>query len=696
MSNFKLLDSYEHQFEHARENASRRKPRKRPIIPKPSLSELDGEERLIRTPNELAALKEDLLAQPVHMTSFDFEYTHRNTHPLKKNRVWNDITSVKLLVLAMSFLMESLDGKAALLSVAIDLTSDISPEQLQWLFQFNCPSVGHYVKVDLFCLWALGLREPANVKDTWVVKRLQTLGFKVRKYKGDSAPLDLEDEEAEQEIEDEDSELNLSASLIDLAREYDIKHAYASSKARIQSEFLGLEGSPTDEQMRYAAADASVTLQLFLAQRQDPASARLTTYLETVEFPFIVVLARIAWNGVKLDQDRLEIVREHALKKMENLSDECLAHGVDPAHPETIRDLVRREGWTAYFKSTKPDTQTDVSLTQENLKKANHLHPVFALVMRYNDSKKIAHSEWVRGKLVSADGRHRADFNQLGTVTGRIQARDMNILGLPGAYRGIVIPDDEYRILSFDYSQIEVGIAAAEAGDTALIRAFNESDVYVMMARVVFQDLLTEEQQALSDADFKVDAETKQYRARIKILVLALLYGMGDETLARELTMGLREAAAMRARFEASFPQVVDHLIYQAELSVVRCFASMPLGVWRHAPRNKNAAAARRSLRNTPIQGGGSVLFKTMLIRLDRWARALDVRLIIPVHDAITLEVPVGSEERAKQEVREIMYHSLREHYPELQPRIDVDDADTSCWNKDGDTEVFQTFAQTD
>jgi DNA polymerase-1 len=263
--------------------------------------------------------------------------------------------------------------------------------------------------------------------------------------------------------------------------------------------------------------------------------------------------------------------------------------------------------------------------------------------------------------------------------------RDPNVGGVGRALRPLVVPGDPaaWGIGEVDLSQIEVMIAAAYTGDDVLLGMVNGRDVYSAMVRAYYAGDLTHEQVALPDAEFK--ARFRPLRDRMKVYTLAIIYGITDIGLARQLGIPEWRAADERARFLAMFPTLARVLREASEYGAIRGYAELCTGLRRHRARAGRPTAWERNwLVNTPIQGSACVAFKLAGNRLRRRYRPYGARLILPLHDAYVFECPLVHLAAVAALTAEVMRGAVQELFPALDPRVDVNVDHPHCWNKDG------------
>ena len=246
-------------------------------------------------------------------------------------------------------------------------------------------------------------------------------------------------------------------------------------------------------------------------------------------------------------------------------------------------------------------------------------------------------------------------------------------------------------MVELDYGQIEVGVAAAESGDRDLAAAYNSGDVYAAMAQRFYSQQLTVEERALDPEDFKRRCPGR--RDAMKTFVLAVIYNIQARALATRFGISVEEAERERERFLDLFPVLKRRVEEASTCGYARGYASMISGLRRRVEHGGRADSwTRNFLRNTPIQGSATVVFKKAVVSLDRAFRSTNTWMVLPVHDAILIECDRDQVEFIVARATQIMRDALCAYYPCLSPKVQVNCSDTTCWNKDGRGDSLERF----
>jgi DNA polymerase-1 len=379
---------------------------------------------------------------------------------------------------------------------------------------------------------------------------------------------------------------------------------------------------------------------------------------ESMEMPLVEVLADMERAGVKVDVGLLAEMSRDMEKQLQALTKEIhvLAKGeFNINSPPQLREvLFDRLG----MKSGKKTAKTRAASTAEDvLEELALVHELPRKILEYRSIQKLksTYVDALPDLVLPETGRIHATFNQTIAATGRLSSMDPNLQNIPirtaegRRIRQAFVAERGHRLLSADYSQIELRVLAHLSGDETLIDTFRRGeDVHDRTSREIFGALSAvppEEQRRIS-----------------KMVNYALLYGKTAFTLARDIGVSRGEAEAFIAAYFARYPKVkvfIDATIAKArETGHVRTL----LGRLRRLPdlRSRNFPVrmeAERQAMNTPVQGSAADLIKRAMIDLHRELaeRKLRSRLILQIHDELLLEVPDEEAEKARALVQEVM-----------------------------------------
>jgi DNA polymerase-1 len=397
----------------------------------------------------------------------------------------------------------------------------------------------------------------------------------------------------------------------------------------------------------YAAADAVITYRLVEFERPELAKAELVSLFEDLEMPLVPVISSMERAGVVLDTHYLSQLGERMGETLAGLEARIYeAGGSGPFNinsPKQLNDVLFEklklpvEG----LRKTTHGYSTDAAVL-ESLRDA---HPIVPLLIEYREISKLK-STYVDALPLLINphtGRVHTSYNQTGAATGRISSSNPNLQNIPirtelgrEVRRAFVAPKGA-KLLSVDYSQIELRILAHVSGDQTLLDAFAQGqDIHAATAAAVFS--------------IPLDQVTKEQRSFAKRVNFGIIYGMGAFRLARDSELTLAQAREFIETYFARLPQVEAYLEgtkQQARKGPIQTL----FGRKRIFPTLLNAGgrgnaqavnAEERVAINMPIQGTAADIMKRAMTNLyhELNRSGLKGRMILQVHDELVLEVP--------------------------------------------------------
>jgi DNA polymerase-1 len=631
--------------------------------------------------------------RPVAWIGLDFEFRHGRPGVFMKrfkgkDLLWHDPHSCVPLLLSVALVESGRERDPLLYRFVVDCRDAATVAPLADLLRLPVPFAGHSLKAELHCLWRLNLPAPHRVWDTWVAEKALLLGLFHARYKkerpADESEAAALKEEAEEEVE-------FKCDLATTCERRGVLHAFAADKERLQQSFLShADGAPfTPEQLDYCAADAEAAAQLYPAQLQAAADRGCLQHLMEVEMPWTVTNARLMYDGARVDpvkcRDLLAACSEHRERVASLLREQGLANV--NSHPQ-VKEFFRRLGLLDAFH-----VGGDYSFDDDHLEAAEGRHPAIAQVRLLRKLHRLLADRGLRGDLVGADGRLHPDHRQLGTDSGRNSMRWPNIGGIGRALRPVVVPEEGYGIGEVDLSQIEVGIAAACYDDPRLVEMFNAGDVYSRMAKSFFAAELPPGSLELPDRVFK--KQFPRLRDRMKVFTLAIIYNITPHGLARREGITVEAAAGEQKKFLGMFPRLARALQEASACGAIRGFAYTCSGLRRWRARQGAPTPWEVNwMRNTPVQGSASIVFKVAGNRLYRRFQHYQARMILPMHDAYVFEARLSHLQAVAAITEQVFKSSVQEYFPMLDPQVEVNIDHPECWNKDGHADSLRRWIE--
>jgi DNA polymerase-1 len=450
---------------------------------------------------------------------------------------------------------------------------------------------------------------------------------------------------------------------------------------------LRMDEVPTPKVAEYSGEDADVALRLTGMLERDLAACGLARLYRDVEVPLIEVLAELEYNGIRLDIPMLQRVGEDMARQLADIEKEIYAaagHEFNIASPKQLRQVLFDEQKLPIKRKTgvKGEPSTDQETLEELA--AERKSPIPDLILQHRQIAKL------KGTYVDAlpevvnprTGRIHASFNQTVAATGRLSSSDPNLQNIPirrelgRQIRAAFLPEEGWRLLTADYSQIELRLLAHFCGDAELRRAFAEDhDVHASVASQIF---------GVAEKDV-----TAEMRRMAKTVNFGVIYGISAHGLAQRLGIKREEAEKFIDAYFERYPAVKD---YQARL-LEECrstgYVSTILGRRREFDRNnirrdstyRQRNQTEREAINMEIQGSAADLVKLAMLHVYRRLKGegRQARMLLQIHDELVFEVPPDEFAPVAALVREEMT-TPRERELNLQVPLKVDLAAGPNW----------------
>jgi DNA polymerase-1 len=434
-----------------------------------------------------------------------------------------------------------------------------------------------------------------------------------------------------------------------------VKYEDVAGKGKGQLNFSEV---PVEQATTYAAEDADITLRLHqhLWPRLQE-TLKLRTLFSDIEMPLLKVLARMQRTGVKIDAGMLHAQSDELAKHMFDLEREAHVLGGQPFNlesPKQIQEVLYDKLGLPVLKKTpkgQPSTAEDV------LQELALDYPLPRVILDYRGLSKLksTYTDKLPEMINPETGRVHTSYHQAVAATGRLSSSDPNLQNIPvrtpegRRIRQAFIAEPGYKLLSADYSQIELRIMAHMSGDAGLQRAFAQGeDVHRATAAEVF--------------GVSSDAVTDDMRRSAKAINFGLIYGMSAFGLARQLRTDRSTAQQYVDLYFARYPgvkQFMDRTRAQArEQGFVETISGRRLYAQDiNATNQARRQYAERAAINAPMQGSAADLIKLAMLAVDRWIAdaAADVRMIMQVHDELVFEVAEADLQAARDAIRHCM-----------------------------------------
>ncbi|AWK84872.1 DNA polymerase I [Azospirillum thermophilum] len=415
---------------------------------------------------------------------------------------------------------------------------------------------------------------------------------------------------------------------------------------------------PLDKALAYAAEDADITLRLWTLLKPRLVDERMVTIYETLDRPLVPVVADMERCGVRVDQAALARLSQDLSVRLAEIEKDVHAlagQSFNIGSPKQLGEVLFDVLKLGAGKKSKTGAYSTDSSVLEELAEQGHTIAQRVLDWRQLAKLKSTYTDALQEKIDPATGRVHTAFALAATNTGRLSSTDPNLQNIPvrteegRKIRRAFVAAPGHKLLSVDYSQIELRLVAEMANIAALKQAFHEGlDIHAATASQVF--------------GIPLDKMTSDIRRKAKAINFGIIYGISGFGLGRQLGIPPGEANAfikaylerfheLKAWMEATKAFARQHG-YVTTLFGRRCY--MP-GIQDKNPARRGFA--ERQAINAPIQGTAADIMKRAMARVPKALEEAGsgARMLLQVHDELLFEVPEGQAEEAAALVRRVM-----------------------------------------
>jgi DNA polymerase-1 len=386
----------------------------------------------------------------------------------------------------------------------------------------------------------------------------------------------------------------------------------------------------------------------------------LQALYDEIERPLVPVLAHMERHGIRVDPSRLEVFAKELERQLDALTREIHALAGEEftiASPKQLARILFEKLKLPVARRTKTGYSTDADvLTELSLG-----HPLPAKVLEHRILSKLkgTYADALPALVNPATARIHTTFNQLVAATGRLSSQDPNLMNIPirselgRRIRAAFIPEEGWRFVAADYSQVELRILAHLSEDPSIIEAFQRGeDIHTRTASEVFR--------------VRPEEVTSLQRTIAKSANFAILYGVSAFGLSQATRIDQKEAQRYIDAYFASHPRVrafIDRTLAEGR---ERGYVATLLGRRRWLPDLKSQnpvarSAAERMAMNAPVQGTASDMIKIAMVRMQAalGERGLRTRMLLQVHDELLFEAPPDEVAAVEALARAIMGAAL-------------------------------------
>lgn len=397
----------------------------------------------------------------------------------------------------------------------------------------------------------------------------------------------------------------------------------------------------------------------------------LSYMYEEIELPIVPIIEEMEQYGITLDVKYMEKLATEGHKELSAIEKTIWKHAgreFNINSPKQLGEILFDElkvgeGSGKKLKKTEGGAR---STRESELMKLQGEHPIIDEILKYRELSKLL-STYIDTlpALVGKDGRIHATFNQAGTTTGRFNSNNPNLQNIPAGdglgkkIREAFIAPKGKTFVAFDYSQIELRVAALMSGDEFLIKTFEEGkDIHSAVASRVFK--VTE------------DKVTHEMRRVAKVINFGILYGMGVTALQQNLGTGRKEAQEFHDAYFAGFPKIGQYTDDTVAFAKKNGYTETLFGRRRYFPLLKSPlpfmrAGAERQAGNAPLQGTAADLIKIAIKEADKALEKNNLKdkahLVLQVHDELVYEVDDSAVPEVAKVIEEVMKNVLPKEF---------------------------------
>ncbi|MTJ01772.1 DNA polymerase I [Idiomarina piscisalsi] len=420
----------------------------------------------------------------------------------------------------------------------------------------------------------------------------------------------------------------------------------------------------------YAAEDADITLRLHevLWKKVEETGSELQSVLTDIEVPLISVLCDMEQYGVRIDANLLGKQSQEITEKLAELEKKAFDIAGEEFNLGSTKQLQRIFFEKLELPVIKKTPKGAPSTAEEVLHELAHDYPLPDVILQHRSLSKLksTYTDKLPKMINPETGRVHTSYQQAVAATGRLSSTDPNLQNIPirtaegRRVRQAFVPEDGYKIVAIDYSQIELRIMAHLSQDKSLLNAFAEGlDIHRATAAEVF--------------GCKTEEVTDEQRRQAKAVNFGLIYGMSAFGLARQLGIARNDAQHYMDKYFERFPGVLRYMEDTRKQAKDQGYVKTLFGRRLPLPDIKASNGARRkgaerAAINAPMQGTAADIIKKAMLQVADWIKKNncqdDVRMLMQVHDELVFEIKEAKLDDYIKELTAVMENAARLDVP--------------------------------
>ena len=422
---------------------------------------------------------------------------------------------------------------------------------------------------------------------------------------------------------------------------------------------LSMRRVPPQEQKEYAVEDTDVTLQLKNIFEQQLQKYNAEKLFSQIESPLVQVLADMELEGIRIDVPFLKSLSDDIEKDIFSLQQavyEQAGEIFNLSSPKQLGDILFEK--LKLISKPKKTKTGQYATSEEILSELAPKHKIVANVLEYRQLQKLqsTYIDALPKEVNSTTGRVHTTYMQAVTATGRLSSNNPNLQNIPirtergQQIRKAFVPrNEDYTLLSADYSQIELRVIAALSGEKNMIEAFLQNqDIHRSTAAKVF--------------NVDIQSVTREQRSHAKTVNFGIIYGVSAFGLSNQTELSRSESKELIDTYYQTYPQLKIFIDKQIHFARENGYVETILGRRRYLPdinsRNQVVrGAAERNAVNAPIQGSAADIIKIAMINIYNLLKdnKLKTKILLQVHDELIFDVPKNELDFVKPLIKKTM-----------------------------------------
>jgi DNA polymerase-1 len=452
-----------------------------------------------------------------------------------------------------------------------------------------------------------------------------------------------------------------------------LSETYLKYSPKSITELIGKKGKnqgnmrdiPLDDIKEYAVEDADVTIQLknhFLPILEKVGTKKL---YDEIEIPLVPVLADMEKEGINLDVDflkKMSVEMTAESKALEQNIYETAGETFNLASPKQLGDVLFDKMKIGGAKQKKTKTG-QYATGEEILSYLANDNPIVKDILEWRQMVKLqsTYIDALPNQVDPKTGRVHTDYMQTVAATGRLSSNNPNLQNIPirtergrQIRKAFIARDENYTLVSADYSQIELRIIAALCGEENMIEAFrNNEDIHKSTAAKVF--------------NIPLEEVTKEQRSHAKTVNFGIIYGVSAFGLSNQTNLSRKESAELIEAYYKTYPKLKSFISDQVDFARENGFVETISGRRRYLKDINSANAivrggAERNAVNAPIQGSAADIIKIAMINIHKKLKSENwqSKMLLQVHDELVFDVHNSELEKIQPMIKHEMENAFK------------------------------------